>query len=190
MASSSGVGEVPLSPSIGFRREASTMSSLLRVIMEDIQLWSSHEVQHKTPVGAPDSLAQACSAWAKARVCSCLMTQKFLGQRHQFQAWTLGSEACQSRGGSHYLEASCWAAGSLKATACHDTWCQTWKSLSVSSTTVKILLLAFISLHWGDGGSTCRGSSQDLVFLCTLIWIWIWADQWMFFYTLGLDPPV
>ena len=79
MASSSGVGKVPLSPLIGFRREALTMSSPLRVIRGAIHLWSSHMVKHKTLVGAPDSLAQTCSAWVRARVFSCLTTQKFLG---------------------------------------------------------------------------------------------------------------
>ena len=55
------------------------MSSLLRVTRGAMHLSSSHADSQRMPVGTPDSLVQACSTGAKARVFSCLMAQQSLG---------------------------------------------------------------------------------------------------------------
>ena len=74
------------------------------------------------PVLAPDPLVQACSAQAKARFFSCLMTQKSF----EPEASLIGMKSCGqsllNQGGAfHHPEASCWVAGSLKAATCHYT---------------------------------------------------------------------
>ena len=56
------------------------MSSMLRVMKGAMQFRSSHDKLQRMPVETPNSLAQACSTWAKARVFSSLIVQKSLGQ--------------------------------------------------------------------------------------------------------------
>ena len=55
------------------------MSSLLRVIRETMHFLCSPADSRRMPVGTPNSLVQACSTWANARVFSCLRAQKSLG---------------------------------------------------------------------------------------------------------------
>ena len=77
MASFSNVEVAPCFSSVGFKREATTMSSLLRVIKGATHFQSSHAKSRRTPFSIPDLSVQVCSAQAKARV-FCLMVQKSL----------------------------------------------------------------------------------------------------------------
>ena len=86
-----------------------------------MHLQSSHMESHKIPVEDPKSSPQACSAWARAKVFSCLTTLKSfrLGASVPgINAW--GQSPLIQGGASHHPEASCWVAESLKASACHD----------------------------------------------------------------------
>ena len=76
VASSSGVGEVPHTPSVGFRSQASTILLLLRTNKRAMHHCSSTAASQRTPVGNPDSLVQAYSALAKAMVFCCLIIWK------------------------------------------------------------------------------------------------------------------
>ena len=73
VASSSGVGEILWSPSMGLRMEASTITSLLRTNKGAMHQCSSHAASQSTPGENPDSSAQACSTLAKAMVFCCLI---------------------------------------------------------------------------------------------------------------------
>ena len=64
VASSSRVGEVLCSSPVGYKSEASTISSPLRCIKGAMHLWSSLVESHKTPGGIPDLSVQVCSAQA------------------------------------------------------------------------------------------------------------------------------
>ena len=120
MASSSDIGEVQCSSSVGFKREASTMSSLLRVIKGAMHFCSSCTESQRAPVGPPDPLAQVCRAWAKTRVFSYLTTQKSLGLEALLMGMKSFGWSLLSQGRAfHHPEVSCWVAGSLKADACH-----------------------------------------------------------------------
>ena len=76
VASSSSIGDVPHSPSTDCRNEASTISSPLRANRGAMHHCSSLTASQRTPVGQPDSLAQACSTLAKARVLCSLIIWK------------------------------------------------------------------------------------------------------------------
>ena len=76
VASSSGVGEFLCSPPMGLRREASAISLPLRANRGAMHLCSSQTASERNHVGNPDSLAQACSALAKAMVFCCLIIWK------------------------------------------------------------------------------------------------------------------
>ena len=78
VASSSRVGEVPGSLSIGSRCETSMISSPLRHIKAAMHLSSSCAALQKTLVGAPYPSAHHCRSQARARVFSCIMVQKAL----------------------------------------------------------------------------------------------------------------
>ena len=116
-ASSSGVGEVLHSPSMGCRSEASTISSPLRTNRGAMHHCSSLAVSHRTPMGQPDSLVWACSTLVKARVLCSLITMKLEEARKDMycSSWSLG----MAGGGAHHPAVLCWARGSQKVTTCH-----------------------------------------------------------------------
>ena len=76
VSSSSGVGEVLCSPSIGLRSEASTISSPLNTNRGAMHCCSFCATSQRTPVGNPDSSAWACSTLAKVGVFCCLIIWK------------------------------------------------------------------------------------------------------------------
>ena len=78
IASSSGVVGVPCLSPMDFRRETSTMSSLLRVIRRPCT-FEVLMLTHRELLLGLHSSAQPFSVWAKARVLSCLIVWKSLG---------------------------------------------------------------------------------------------------------------
>ena len=92
VASSSGIGEVPCSPSMDCRSEASTISSPLRANMGAMYCCSCLATSQRTPVGQPDSLAWVCSTLARARVLCSLTIQKLeeAGEGIYCSSWSPG----------------------------------------------------------------------------------------------------
>ena len=114
VASSSGIGEVTHSPSTGCRREASTISSLLRANMGAMQFPCCIT---KDSSGATRLLNMGCSSLAKARDLCSLITLKLEeggeGMYCSSQSWRMAG------GGAYHSVVSCWARGSCKVAACH-----------------------------------------------------------------------
>ena len=82
VASFSGVVEVLCSFPMGLRWEVLTIPLLLWAIRGAMHFCSSCADSQRTPVGNPDSLVEAWSTWANARVFSCLWPKEFLGHQH------------------------------------------------------------------------------------------------------------
>ena len=152
--SSSGVEEGPNSSSVGLNREESITSSPLMIIKGAMHCWSSLAALQRMPVLAPDAFAQACNAWTKVSIFSCLMAQKSLGlEAGGRKSW--GQSPWSVGRVSHHPEASCCTTCSLKAATYHRVKC--WEAWSLCPACPMcapklVLPLALISLHqWGWG---------------------------------------
>ena len=118
-ASPVSVGDILGPSSMSLSSESSTISSPSRCIRGTIHLWRSHTTSHRTQRGIPNLSAQHCRAWARAKVSSCLVTQKTLvlgrslwGRKSWWpNPWML-------HGATHLPVALSWAVGSWKAMAC------------------------------------------------------------------------
>ena len=143
------IGEDPCSSLISPQKEASNISSLLKVIIGAMHCRSSLTVLQGMPAVVPEASLHNWSAWAIASVLYHLKTQKSWKSEADPEGtkfFWLGSIG----GASHHPEVSCWAAGSLKAATCHSTKCWASWSLYSSWITLNCMLIfphALISIH-------------------------------------------
>ena len=135
-ASSSGMGEDPGSSLVGLKREDSTMSSPLMVIMGAMHCWSSLIAPQGMPSLDPEASKHAWGVRASSR------------RQEIFKAGDEGKT-------SHHPEAFCWAIGGLKAATCYSVKC--WPCRLVYSfctiiAPMQLLPLTLISFHQREKG--------------------------------------
>ena len=187
-ATSSGIGEVLHSPSMGCRSEASTILSLLRANREAMHCCSSLAASQRTSVGQLDSLAQACSALAKARVLCSLIIQKSeeTGEGMYCSSWSPGIAGGGATTLQFHVEPEVTRRpqpATKPGTGPHTHWKFHLGYMQTSSSSHRVS--AFYTITFGGSlaslyGSTCRGGTPDLVPLAltrigwwmTRLWAW------------------